>query len=58
MKINYSVSLAGSGDLIKDGFRTQEDAYKWLKKLLQLNTGSLPEALESYVVEKEIESGN
>ena len=55
MKINYSVSLAGSGDLIKDGFRTEEDAYKWLKKLLQLNTGSLPEALESYVVEKEIE---
>lgn len=51
----YSVSLSGSGDLIKDGFSTEGDAYKWISELLQFNTGSLPEVLDGYVVEREDE---
>jgi len=27
----YSVSLAGSGDLVMDNFETEEDAYVWLR---------------------------
>jgi hypothetical protein len=27
----FSVSLRDSGDLVKDGFATEDDAYAWLK---------------------------
>jgi len=31
-KVEWSISLADSGDLVKDGFKSEAAAYKWLRK--------------------------
>ena len=53
----YSVSLAGSGDLVMDNFKTEEDAYVWLR--FQYGYNSPPESedvwFEGFVIEPEDE---
>lgn len=56
----YSVSLAGSGDLVMDNFKTEEDAYVWLR--FQYGYNSPPESedvwFEGFVIEPEEEAGS
>ena len=41
----YSISLESSGDLIKDGFKSESKAYEWV--------ASQGEELEGLIIEKE-----
>mgnify|MGYP003645680140 CR=1 FL=1 len=43
--MGYSISLAGSGDLVKDGFDSASIAYKWL--ISQVDDP------EGYIIEKD-----
>jgi hypothetical protein len=56
----YSVSLAGSGDLVMDNFETEEDAYVWLR--FQYGYDSPPESedvwFEGFVIEPSEEAGS
>ena len=56
----YSVSLAGSGDLVMDNFETEKDAYVWLR--FQYGYNSPPESedvwFEGFVIEPSEEAGS
>jgi hypothetical protein len=51
----YSVSLAGSGDIVMDNFETEEDAYVWLR--FKYGYNSIPDGeeawFEGFVIEPE-----
>jgi len=42
----FSVSLAGSGDLLMDGFKTEEEAYTWMR--FKYGYDSIPEGFEPW----------
>ena len=51
----YSVSLAGSGDLVMDNFQSEEEAYVWLR--FKYGYNSIPDGeeawFEGFVIEPE-----
>ena len=48
-QIQYAISISDSGDLVKDGFKSEGEAYQWLMK-------HFGDDIVDFVVEKQEEA--